>query len=119
MTKVLRIETDTRRSRVVIYNGVVYVGGMTADNKSDDITGQTKQVLAKIDGFLARAGTGKQNLLTAQIWLKDIEKDFEKMNKVWNLWTAPGADPTRATAQCQMASSGTLIEIIVTAAVAD
>ena len=119
MTKVLRIETDTRRSRVVIYNGVVYVGGMTADDKSDDITGQTKQVLAKIDGFLARAGTGKQNLLTAQIWLKDIEKDFEKMNKVWNLWTAPGAAPTRATAQCQMASSGTLIEIIVTAAVAD
>ena len=55
MTKVLRIETDTRRSRVVIYNGVVYVGGMTADNKSDDITGQTKQVLANIGGFLARS----------------------------------------------------------------
>lgn len=119
MTRILRIETDPRRSRAVIYNGVVYVGGMTADDKRQDITGQTKQVLAKIDGFLARAGTDKQNLLTAQIWLKDIENDFEKMNKVWNLWTAPDAAPTRATAQCQMASSDTLIEIIVTAAVAD
>lgn len=119
MTKILRIDTDPRRSRTVVYNGVAYVGGMTADDKSQDIKGQTQQVLNKIDGFLAKAGTDKQKLLTAQIWLKDIERDFEEMNQVWNLWTAPEAAPTRATAQCRLPSSSTLIEIIVTAAVLD
>ena len=37
MNDIVRIETDPRRSRVVVYNGVVYVGGMTADDRSQDI----------------------------------------------------------------------------------
>jgi enamine deaminase RidA (YjgF/YER057c/UK114 family) len=114
---ILRIETDQRRSRAVVFNKMVFVGGMTADDRSQDIQGQTRQALAKIDGFLAATGTDKSRLLTAQIWLKDIKKDFEGMNKVWNAWTAPDAAPTRATAQCDMAAPDVLVEIVVTAAV--
>jgi enamine deaminase RidA (YjgF/YER057c/UK114 family) len=40
------------------------------------------------------------------------------MNEVWDAWTAPGAAPTRATAQCEMGAPEILVEIIVTAAVA-
>jgi len=39
------------------------------------------------------------------------------MNDVWDKWTAQNAAPTRATAQCEMASSDILVEIIVAAAV--
>lgn len=116
MNDIVRIETDKRSSRVVVYNGVVHVGGMTADDRGQDIRGQTEQVLAKIDRFLAEAGTDRSRLLTAQIWLKDIARDFAGMNEVWNAWTAPDAAPTRATAECLMASPNILVEIIVSAA---
>lgn len=116
MGKITRIETDTRRSRAVVYNGVVYVGGMAADDRSQDITGQTKQALERVEKFLSQAGTDKSRLLTAQIWLKDIERDFEAMNAVWNSWTAPNCAPTRATCQCDMGAADVLFEIIVSAA---
>ncbi|WP_028240875.1 RidA family protein [Stutzerimonas azotifigens] len=116
MSAITRIETDPRRSRTVVYNGMVFVGGMTADDRSQGIEGQTRQVLAKIEDYLAKAGTDKSRLLTAQIWIKDIVNDFAGMNDVWNAWTAPGAAPTRATAQCALASPDILVEIIVTAA---
>lgn len=117
MEEIKRIETNDRRSRVVVYNGLVFVSGQTSDNKDIDIKGQTAETLEKVDKYLAAAGTDKSRLLSAQIWLKDIYRDFGGMNEVWDAWTAPGASPTRATAQCHMAKPGTLIEIVVTAAV--
>jgi enamine deaminase RidA (YjgF/YER057c/UK114 family) len=118
MNDIKRIATDKRRSRAVVYNGIVFVGGQTADDRTADIRGQTQQTLAKIEAFLAEAGTDKSKLLTAQIWIKDIEKDFAGMNAIWDAWTAQGAAPTRATAQCDMGAPDVLVEIIVTAAVA-
>ncbi|HET8746607.1 MAG TPA: RidA family protein [Ramlibacter sp.] len=118
MSNIARIATDRRRSRAVVYNGIVFVGGQTADDRTQDIRGQTQQTLAKIEKFLAEAGTDKSRLLTAQIWIKDLQRDFAAMNEVWDAWTAPGAAPTRATAQCEMGASDILVEIIVTAAVA-
>jgi enamine deaminase RidA (YjgF/YER057c/UK114 family) len=117
MSNIVRIATDTRRSRAVVYNGMVFVGGQTADDRSQDIRGQTKQTLAKIEKFLADAGTDKSRLLSVQIWIKDIAKDFTGMNEIWDAWTAPNAAPTRATAQCEMGAPDVLVEIIVTAAV--
>jgi len=117
MTDIVRIATDKRRSRVVVYNGIAFVSGQAADDRSQDIRGQMQQTLAKVDAFLARAGTNKQHLLTAQIWLKDIKKDFQAMNDIWDSWTAPDAAPTRATAQCLMGADDVLVEIVVTAAV--
>lgn len=119
MSTITRIETDPRRSRAVVYNGMVFVGGMTADDRSLDIAGQTRQTLEKIEGYLAEAGTDKSRLLTAQIWIKDLDRDFAAMNEVWNAWTAPDAAPTRATAQCDMGAPDILVEIIVTAAVGE
>lgn len=119
MSNIVRIATDKRYSRAVVYNGMVFVGGQTADDRSQDIRGQTKQTLAKIEKFLAAAGTDKSRLLSAQIWIKDIARDFAAMNEIWDAWTAPNASPTRATAQCEMGASDVLVEIIVTAAVSE
>ena len=116
MSNIVRVESDKRSSRAVVYNGIVYIGGMTAVDRSQGIEGQTTQVLARIDRYLAEVGTNKSRLLTAQIWLKDISRDFAGMNEIWNAWTAPNAAPTRATAQCEMAAPDVLVEVIVTAA---
>ena len=53
MNDIIRIATTKRRSSVVIYNGIVFVGGQTADDCSHDVQGQTRQTLAKVDKFLA------------------------------------------------------------------
>ena len=102
-------------SRIVIHNGVVYISGQT-DATADDIEGQTKNVLAKVDALLEQAGTNKSNLLTSSIWLKDISRDFKQMNNVWNDWVDPQNKPVRATVEASMARPILLIEIQVTAA---
>ena len=117
MIEIDRISTSKRLSRGVVYNGIVYLSGQTADDCSQDIHGQTAQTLAKVERLLAQAGTDKSRILTAQIWLRDIKNDFAGMNEVWDSWTPPGATSTRATAQCEMASQDILFEIIVSAAV--
>ena len=82
------------------------------------VAGQTKGTLAKIDDLLAHAGTDKKSLLTAQIWVKEIDRDFDGMNQVWNAWVDPDNKPVRATVQATMARPNILVEIQVTAAVA-
>lgn len=117
MNEIRRIATTQRRSSVVIYNGMVFIGGQVAEDRSQDIRGQTRQILARIDKFLAEAGTDKSRLLTTQIWIQDIKNDFAGMNEVWDAWAAPGASSTRATAQCVLGLPEILIEIVATAAV--
>jgi len=117
MTDITRIETNARMSRVVISNGTVYVGGLTAGDSTQDIEGQTAQVLEKIESYLAQAGSDKSNMLSAQIWLKDIERDFAGMNKVWDKWLPAGTAPVRATGESKLARDDLLVEIIVVARV--
>lgn len=118
MQKIERIVTNPRRGRAVTYNGILFVGGQVADDRTQDIRGQAAQALAKIDRILAEAGSSKECLLTAQIWMKDISRDFAAMNEIWDSWTDPRYLPARATCQCELGAPDALIEVIVTAAVA-
>lgn len=110
-----RFEPGKRMSRVVTHNGVAYLAGLTADDLSQDVAGQTRQVLAKGEAKLASAKTDKSRLLTATIWLRDIT-DFEAMNAVWESWIDPANSPARATVECRLADPDILVEIIFTAA---
>jgi enamine deaminase RidA (YjgF/YER057c/UK114 family) len=104
-----------RMSRCVVRGDMVYLAGLTANDTTQEIKGQTRQVLDKIDGYLAQAGTGKSNLLSANLWIKDMAL-FAEMNSVWNSWVDPANPPARACVQAQMARPEVLIEIMVTAA---
>ena len=117
MTDITRIESTHRLSRLVVHNGVAYMAGVTAQDGTLDIQGQTRQVLEKIDAHLAKAGIDKTRMLSVQIWLKDIERDFAGMNEVWDAWVPKGAGPARATGESKLAHPDWLVEILVTAAV--
>jgi enamine deaminase RidA (YjgF/YER057c/UK114 family) len=114
-----RIGTDVSplMSKVVIHNDVVYLSGLI-DNSgtASNVTGQTKNVLREVDELLEKAGTSKSNVLSASIWLKDIDADFHGMNAVWKDWIDPENKPVRATVQSPMARPEILVEIQVTAA---
>lgn len=117
MDEVVRIVTNARRGRAAVFNGTLYVGGQAADDHTLDILGQTREALAKLEGVLNDAGSGKDRLLTVQIWLKDISRDFAGMNTIWDEWIDTKSAPARATAQCELGAPDALIEIIAIAAV--
>ena len=104
-----------RMSRAVIHGDRVFLAGLTASDTLQDIKGQTKQILDKIDSYLAQAGTGKSNLLSANLWIKDMAL-FADMNSVWNAWVDPENPPARACVRADMARPEVLVEIMVTAA---
>ena len=103
-------------SEMAVHNGTVYLAGQVANDASEDIHGQTAQVLAEVDALLARVGSDKSKILMAQIFLADLA-DFGGMNEVWDAWVVPGQTPPRATVQAALAKSEWKIEVIVTAAV--
>jgi enamine deaminase RidA (YjgF/YER057c/UK114 family) len=113
-----RIECGPRMSQAVVHNGVVYLAGQVArgDASATSVAAQTTIVLAQIDRLLATAGTSKERLLSASIWLANMDT-FAEMNTVWDPWVAPGCAPARATVEARLASASLLVEIAVTAAI--
>ena len=99
---------------------MVYTSGQVAiieTLESCGIKEQTKQTLAKIDALLEEAGTDKSHVLSAQIWLKDIKRDFAAMNEVWNAWVPEGLSKgVRACVEAELARPSILVEVKVTAA---
>ena len=111
-----RIGVGPRMSQAVIHGDRVFLAGQVAETPTPDVTDQTRQILAAIDGLLAEAGTDKTKLLTANIWLADIA-DFAAMNAAWDKWVSPGNTPARATVESKLAGPEYRVEIQVTAAV--
>jgi enamine deaminase RidA (YjgF/YER057c/UK114 family) len=111
-----RFETGPRMSQAVVHGNTVYLAGMVANKTAgESVTKQTQEILAIIDGHLAKAGTNKSKLLSATIYLSDI-KTFSEMNAVWDAWVSPGNTPARATVEVKLAAPQYHIEIMVTAA---
>jgi len=113
---ITRKRQSARASMIVINDGVVYLSGQVAADPDADITGQTQSTLAKVDELLAEAGTDRERLLSATIYLRDIDRDFAPMNEVWNAWVVDGHQPARACVQAHMAREALLVEISVIAA---
>lgn len=110
-----RHEVGPRMSELAVHNGVAYLAGQVPEDASQDIVGQTRQVLAAIDALLALAGSDKTRILRAQIFLADIG-DFAGMNQAWDAWVVAGHTPPRATVQAALARPEWKVEIVVTAA---
>ena len=111
-----RFHVGDRLSEMTIHNGTVYLAGQVAEDASQDIRGQTTQVLASIDKLLTEAGTDRARILMCQIFIRDLA-DFPTMNEVWEDWLAPGDAPPRATVQAVLARPEWRVEMVVTAAV--
>lgn len=112
---IIRHQPGKILSSAVEYGNTVYLAGITPDDVTQDIKGQTAQVLRKIDELLAKAGTNKSKLLTANIWVTDI-RNRDGMNEAWTAWMDPANPPARATVEAKLADPRMLVEIMVTAA---
>lgn len=111
-----RLDSGEILSQATIHNGVAYICGQTATNRSADMKSQTAEVLAKIDDRLARCGTDKSKMLMVTIYLSDMSQKAA-MNEAWTEWLGTMAKPARACVGTPLATADTLVEIVVSAAV--
>jgi enamine deaminase RidA (YjgF/YER057c/UK114 family) len=101
-------------SEAVAYNGILWVAGQLGEPGAS-VADQTAQALAAIDAILAKAGTDKTRVLSAQIWLADMAT-FADMNTSWDAWVPQGHTPARATGEAKLATPDYKVEVIVTVA---
>lgn len=110
-----RLHVGKTLSEVAVHNGTVYLAGQIAEDLTQDIAGQTREVLGHVDRLLNEAGSDKSCILMCQIFISDL-KNFDAMNAVWNEWVAEGNSPPRATVEAKLAKPEWLVEMVVTAA---
>ena len=103
-----------RMSKWVKHAGRIETQGLVGTDAASSIADQTAQALAKLDAILTEAGSSRDKLLSVTIYLRDIERDFEGMNGIYDAWL--GTDkPTRACVQAKLGHSW-LVEIRAQAA---
>lgn len=110
-----RFGTTPRYSDIVIHNDTAWI--VEVPSSSDgDVQTQTLEVLASLERLLDQAGSGKDRVLMATIYLTDLA-DYEGMNRVWDAWLPPGSAPSRACVQVSaLAQPGWRVEIALVAA---
>jgi len=111
-----RHHSNARMSKIVQHGGLIFLCGQTSSGTAlASIDDQTSEVLRRIDALLAEVGSDRSHLLSATVYLKQIE-DFAAMNAVWEAWVPPGTAPARTTVQAHLASPDLRVEITVMAA---
>jgi enamine deaminase RidA (YjgF/YER057c/UK114 family) len=112
---VQRHEQSSILSQAVAHGDTVYLAGVVAKNLEADVKGQTTEVLGEIDRLLAKCGSSKSKILSAQIWVTDI-RNRAPMNEVWTAWVDKNNMPARACVEAKLADPKALVEIMVIAA---
>ena len=109
-----RLQTSERMSKIVKHNGVAYLCGQVGAGET--VTAQTEDCLSRVDALLKEAGSDREHILQAIVWISDMN-DFAEMNAVWDAWVPAGYAPARACGEAKLARDALKVEIIVTAAI--
>jgi enamine deaminase RidA (YjgF/YER057c/UK114 family) len=113
MPPIQRIGVTRRWSDAVLHGNTAYFVEV-ADDPSQPIRGQVRQVLDQIDARLAVIGSDRTRLLNVQIFLSDLINGAA-LNELWDEWVPEGHAPARACVQVGLAP-GYLVEMVITAA---
>jgi len=106
--------TGGRTSRCVAYGDMVHIGGITAQDTGGDVAAQMRDILETVDGYLRQTGASRSDVLTVQVWIKDMAL-FADMTAVWNAWVDPEIPPARACVSGDLYRPDILVEVTVTA----
>ena len=116
MNQIFREDTNQRMSQVVVHNNIIYLSGQIGNKSSNNVATQTSEVLKKIEKLLLKAGSNKNKILSATIYLSDISH-FEEMNKIWDNWIPENCAPARATVEAKLAFPELFVEISIIATI--
>jgi enamine deaminase RidA (YjgF/YER057c/UK114 family) len=110
-----RLEIKQRMSKIVKHNGVIYLCGQVCSDATKGIKDQTISMLNKVEDLLLQAGSDKEHMLSATLYIKDMQY-FDEMNQIWDAWVPQGYAPARACVEASMAREELLIEVSIVAA---
>jgi enamine deaminase RidA (YjgF/YER057c/UK114 family) len=113
--QIKRYDSGKRMSQAVVHGGFAFLAGQVADDTTQDVKGQTAQILAKIDRLLAKVGSDKTRILSATIWLASYTS-YNDVNEIWDAWVPQGDTPARACVESKLALPQYIVEIGVIAA---
>ena len=111
---ITRHHTSARMSKIVVHNTTAYLCGQVGDGA--DVAAQTADCLARVDKLLIEAGSSRDRILQAIIWLADMA-DYDAMNGVWDAWVPQESAQARPCREARLAGDDLLVEIIIIAAV--
>ena len=101
---------------VVAHNGVLYVGGVIAENTTLDMAGQADDVLRQFSKLLAAGGSSIVHVLQVTIYLTNLAEkpDF---NRAWKAHFKEINLPARAVIGVADLGPAVKLELVATAAV--
>ena len=111
---IIRKDFSPTGHRIVESGGLIFISGSTASDRSEDMTGQTAQILKKLSGFLESAETDRSKVLFATVYLTDMDRKPE-MDVAWSAYFKPDQLPARATVGVADLGKDCLVEIAFTA----
>jgi enamine deaminase RidA (YjgF/YER057c/UK114 family) len=100
------------RCRAVVHNGVVTLFAV-APVLGPSMYDQTKAALAAADETLVEAGSSKDRILTATVFISDMTQK-EEMNRAWDEWADRNNPPMRVCVAAGL-TGACLVEMLFTA----
>lgn len=91
------------------WGDLLFISGQVPDDTSQDIAGQTEQVMEKLKAIMTEAGTGFENALKATCFLTDIS-EFQAFNEVYRRYVGE-EKPARSTVECKLAGPDFKVEV--------
>ncbi len=117
--------TKAPLSMAIAYNGLLFVSGQgpldptTHTIVSDDFEEQTRTTLANLLRVVEAAGSGKDDILRCNVYIRDME-NFGKFNPIYREFFADSRQfPARTTVRADPPRDGVLVEIDCIAAVSE
>ncbi|MBN2425964.1 MAG: RidA family protein [Calditrichaceae bacterium] len=102
-------------SQAIEAGGFIFVSGQIAISPktgaliTDDISGQTKQVVENLKTILESGGSDLENVVKTTIYLKNMD-DFTQVNDIYNSYFKE-SKPARATVEVSRLPKNVLVEI--------
>lgn len=87
-----------RAGQLLFVSGQLPINPATGKVEEVSIEGQTRQVLANIKAILAAASCGFEDVVRAEVYLKDLQ-DFAAMNKIYAESFTSEVQPARQAMQ--------------------
>jgi 2-iminobutanoate/2-iminopropanoate deaminase len=91
------------------WGNLLFISGQVPSDTSQDIAGQTEQVMEKLKAIMAEAGTGFEHALKATCFLTDIS-EFQQFNEVYRRYVGE-EKPARSTIECSLAGPDFKVEV--------
>ncbi len=105
-------------SHAVEQDGWVFVTGqMPFTGSANDspypegIEAQTRQVFVNLQYVMQGIGLGLEHVLSARVFLRHFDEDYERMNAVYQSFFAPGRRPARTCVGVTGLARGARVEI--------